>query len=134
MVVHGLTPILNVSDLQQSFRWFEMLGWEKRWEYGDPPGFGAVGNGSCEIFLCHDCQGGRDPTKHAREDDWNTGGAWMSVWVSSPAAVDDVHELAMREGVLVTCPPTDMPWNVRECHIQHPDGHVFRVSSPTGVE
>jgi hypothetical protein len=23
--------------------------------------------------------------------------------------------------------PTDMPWNVREMHRRHPDGHVFRV-------
>jgi hypothetical protein len=21
-----------------------------------------------------------------------------------------------------------MPWNVREMHLRHPDGHVFRVS------
>ena len=32
----------------------------------------------------------------------------------------------------VTWPPTDMPWNVREMHIRHPDGHVFRISC--GVE
>jgi len=25
-----------------------------------------------------------------------------------------------------------MPWNVREMHVRHPDGHVFRVSE--GVE
>jgi len=28
----------------------------------------------------------------------------------------------------VTFPPTDMPWNVRETHLRHPDGHVFRIS------
>jgi hypothetical protein len=22
----------------------------------------------------------------------------------------------------------DMPWNVREMHVRHPDGHVFRIS------
>ena len=26
-----------------------------------------------------------------------------------------------------TFPPTDMPWNVREMHLRHPDGNVFRV-------
>ena len=31
-------------------------------------------------------------------------------------------------GLDVTFPPTDMPWNVREMHIRHPDGHVFRIS------
>jgi hypothetical protein len=23
-----------------------------------------------------------------------------------------------------------MPWGVREMHVRHPDGHVFRVSHP----
>ncbi len=25
-------------------------------------------------------------------------------------------------------PASNMPWNVREMHLRHPDGHVFRVS------
>ena len=29
-----LTPILNVSDIQQSFAWFEKLGWTKAWDWG----------------------------------------------------------------------------------------------------
>jgi len=134
MDVQGLTPILNVSNLRQSFAWFEKLGWEKRWEYGDPPDFGAVGNGQYEIFMCDNCQGGRDEVTRARPDSWHTGGVWMSLWVPSPAAVDAVYDVAVREGLLVTCPPADMPWNVRECHIQHPDGHVFRVSCTIAVE
>jgi hypothetical protein len=62
MKVQGLTPILNVSSLEESFAWFEKMGWRK-------------------VF------------------DW------------------------------VTCPPTDMPWGMRECHIRHPDGHTFRVGA-----
>ena len=55
MNVIGLTPILNVSNLPESFAWFESLGWEKRWDWGDPPTFGAVGCGKSEIFLCQNC-------------------------------------------------------------------------------
>jgi predicted lactoylglutathione lyase len=127
-----VTPILNVSNLEESFEWFGKLGWEKRWQYGDPPAFGAVGNGTYEIFLCNNCQGGRDRNSRAHPDNWTTGGVWMSLWVAARAMVDAVHAAAVREGLLVTCPPTDMPWNVRECHIQHPDGHVFRASCTTG--
>ena len=29
-----------------------------------------------------------------------------------------------------TWPPTDEPWGVRELHVRHPDGHVFRSRSP----
>jgi hypothetical protein len=56
MNVQDVTPILNVSSLQESFAWFENLGWKKHWEHGDPPNFGAVISGTSEIFLC---QGGR---------------------------------------------------------------------------
>ena len=59
MNVTGLTPILNVSNLPESFAWFEKLGWQKHWEWGDPPNFGAVISGKTEIFLCQNCQGAR---------------------------------------------------------------------------
>jgi len=39
----------------------------------------------------------------------STGSAWPPGWTS-------------------TFPPADMPWNVREMHVRHPDGHVFQVS------
>jgi hypothetical protein len=37
MFVHGVTPILTVSDIAESFRWFEKLGWRKGWDWGQPP-------------------------------------------------------------------------------------------------
>jgi predicted enzyme related to lactoylglutathione lyase len=52
-------------------------------------------------------------------------GVWMSVWVDD---VDEMHKHCVAAGLEVTFPPTDMPWNVREMHLRHPDGHVFRVS------
>lgn len=125
-----LNPILNVSDLEASFRWFGTLGWEKAWAYGDPPGFGAVRSGHCEIFLCQDGQGGRGrgdvPMTFGPDGDQTADrGVWMSVWVED---VDAVHRRCLADGIEVTWPPTDMPWGVREMHIRHPDGHVFRVS------
>ena len=59
MLAKRLTPILNVSDIAESFRWFERLGWKKGWDWGDPPTFGGVSSGECEIFLCEGAQGGR---------------------------------------------------------------------------
>src|SRR4051812_23628503 len=59
MVAHRLTPILNVSDIEESFAWFEKLGWKRAWDWGDPPRFGGTTSGVCEIFLCQDGQGGR---------------------------------------------------------------------------
>src|SRR3954470_5402935 len=52
-------------------------------------------------------------------------GVWMSVWVDD---VDSMHKQCVAAGLEVTFPPNNMPWHVREMHLRHPDGHVFRVS------
>jgi len=130
MNVKAITPILNVSDMADSFAWFEKWGWKKCWDWGTPPTFGAVGSGECEIFLCLGAQGGRgkgsNPTTFSGvDDDSMDKGVWMSVWVED---VDAVHKICVAAGLDVTFPPSNMPWNVREMHVRHPDGHVFRVS------
>ena len=129
MIVHSLTPILNVSDMAASFDWFESLGWKKLWDWGTPPTFGAVGSGQVEIFLCLGAQGSRGGPVPKFAGDDETGGVWMSWWLESPAAVDEAYQLAMKHGMTVTMPPTDEPWSVREFHLRHPDGHTFRVSA-----
>jgi hypothetical protein len=128
-----VTPILNVSDIGASFAWFEKWGWKKLWDWGTPPSFGAVGSGGAEIFLCRGGQGGRGKGANASTfgpdgDEVADKGAWMSVWVDD---VDEVHRQCVAAGLDVTFPPTDMPWRVRETHVRHPDGHVFRVSKGT---
>ena len=130
MAAKALTPILNVSDLPASFAWFERFGWRKLWDWGSPPTFGAVGSGACEVFLCKDGQGSRGRGANASTfgpggDEAQDKGVWMSVWVDD---VDEVHRRCVAAGLDVTFGPTDMPWGVREAHVRHPDGHVFRVS------
>jgi hypothetical protein len=130
MHAKGLTPILNVSDIGQSFAWFDKLGWKKQWDWGSPPTFGAVHSGDCVIFLCQGGQGSRGKGAQARTfgpdgEESADKGVWMSIWVED---VDVVHQLCLEHGLDVTWPPTDMPWSVREMHVRHPDGHVFRVS------
>jgi uncharacterized glyoxalase superfamily protein PhnB len=49
----------------------------------------------------------------------------MSIWVED---VDAVHARCVAEDLDVTHPPTNEPWGVREFHLRHPDGHVFRIS------
>ena len=134
MNIEGITPILNVSNIHESFAWFEKLGWERRWEWGERPDFGSVGSGKYEIFLCRDGQGSRGGPMPTFSGDENTGSVWMTWWVSSPAEVDAIHSLALENGMIVTQPPTDEDWNVREFHLRHPDGHTFRVSASFGEE
>ena len=130
MNAKGITPILNVSDIQQTFDWFEKLGWKKGWDWGSPPTFGGVCSGNSEIFLCLNGQGGRGKGKNTGTFNQDTGessdkGVWMSIWVDN---VDTIHQHCLAQGIEVMHDPEDMPWNVRELHIRHPDGHVFRIS------
>ena len=134
MLAKGLTPILNVADFAQSVAWFEKLGWTKTWEWGDPPGFGGVCSGKCEIFLCQGGQGGRGKGDNHMTfgpfgDECRDKGVWMSIWVDD---VDAVYRDCAEQRLDVTWPPTDMAWNVREMHVRHPDGHVFRISQGLG--
>ena len=129
MFVHGLTPILNVSDIDASFAWFESIGWRRLWRYDRDRGFAAVGCGAVEVFLCEGAQGSRGERRPSFAGDDVTDGVWMTWWVETPAHVDEAHARATELGLDVVWPPTDEPWGVREFHLRHPDGHTFRVSS-----
>ena len=136
MLAKRLTPILNVSNIAESFAWFEKLGWKKAWEWGDPPDFGGVCSGDCEIFLCENGQGGRGKgtgmTFGPEGDQSADKGAWMCILVED---VDAVYRHCVAEGLEVTWPPTDMPWHVHLAQMPwhigrrpgHFDGHVFRI-------
>ncbi|MEZ5961573.1 MAG: VOC family protein [Hyphomonadaceae bacterium] len=135
MPVQHLTPILNVSDILRSQEWFEALGWQRgfTWPDGDAaPGFGAVCVGNVEIFLCRGAQGSRGTIMPKFPGNDETDGVWMSWWMTSPAEVDALHSKATKLGCTITYPPTDEPWGVREFHLRHPDGHMFRVSAGIG--
>ncbi len=125
MRVAFITPILNVSDLEKSIAWFELWGWRKCWDWSAKPGgiktFGAVGCGEVQIFMCRDGQGGRGREGGIGGDGQ---GVWMSVWVDD---VDAVFEACKAKGVEVAMPPRNEAWEVREMHVRHPDGHIFRV-------
>jgi hypothetical protein len=129
MKAKAVNPILNVSSFPESVAWFEKLGWTKSWDWGDPPTFGAVCSGKVEIFLCQGCQGGRGRVPRAATfgpngSEWVDKGVWMSLWVDD---VDEIYRHCLAQGIEVAFPPTDMPWNAREMHVRHPDGHVFRI-------
>src|SRR4249920_2498211 len=111
MLAHRLNPIRNVSNVRDSFAWFEKLGWKKGWDWGDPPTFGGVCSGHCEIFLCEGAQGGRGKgtaksTFGPDGDENGDKGVWMSVWVDD---VDGAHARCVEQGLEVVFPPTDMP-------------------------
>jgi uncharacterized glyoxalase superfamily protein PhnB len=97
----------------------EIAGYPSRTEAssdGGEPTFGAVGTGELEICLCKDSQGGR-----------GANGTWLAIWTDD---VDAAYVRCLHEGLEVLRPPLDESWGVREMHVKHPDGHVFRISQP----
>lgn len=131
MLAKRLIPILNVSNIQESFAWFEKLGWQKAWDWGDPPDFGGVCSGEYQIYLCENAQGGRgrspvQMTFGPEGDESGDKGVWMYIDVED---VDALYQHCLAQGIEVAWPPTDMPWNMREMHVRHPDGHVFRIGT-----
>ncbi len=110
MKVHDLTPILYASDFARSMAYFtEQLGFRKLWDWGDPPGFGAVARDRTEIFLCQGGQG--------------APGTWLSIFVDD---VDELHDELKNKGAVIKQPPQNEPWGMREMHVECPDGHVIR--------
>jgi uncharacterized glyoxalase superfamily protein PhnB len=108
-----------------SLDWFEALGWERGFAWDDEggmrssdPTFASIQSGDAEIFLCLDGQGAR--------------GMWMSWFLSSLGELEAVHARAVELGYEISMEPTDESWGMREFHLRHPDGHVFRVSAESG--
>jgi uncharacterized glyoxalase superfamily protein PhnB len=134
----SVVPILNVSDVTDSFAWFARLGWSARLKWKVDPesaeasiDFGSVVSGDCEIFLCRDGQGGRGRgsgsiTGGPERDQISDKGVWLSIFVDD---VDAAHRRCVTQGLEITYPPTNEVWGVREMHVRRPDGHVFRIGA-----
>ena len=96
MIVHGITPILNVSEHPRESGMVRGLGWRRCWMYNDSGMIegGAtrtrrarrtslpVGSGAVEIFLCREGQGSR--TDAAGTGRRSRRGVWLSWWRVRP--------------------------------------------------
>lgn len=111
------TPILNVKDIAASIEYYvNKLGFEKKWDWGDPPTFASVGRGKVEIFLCQGAQG--------------QPGMWMSIFMKD---VDALYEEYKKSDAIIREPPVNFPWETREMLVEDLDEHRFRMSGkPTG--
>ena len=107
-----LTPILYVRDFAEAMGYYtEKLLFDRLWDWGTPPSFGAVRLGKVEVFFCLGGQG------HP--------GTWLSIFMED---VDDYFERITRLGAEVIGGPTDHPWGCREVHVRDPNQHVIRFS------
>jgi ankyrin repeat protein len=106
-------PILNVKSVRASIDYYvHKLGFEKEWDWGDPPTFACVWRDQVRIFLCEGGQG--------------APGTWISIFVQD---VDALHEDYQRRGATIRQAPANFPWGVREMNVEDPDGHRLRLGS-----
>lgn len=110
IAAEGVTPILHVRDFQEAMASYtEKLLFERLWDWGDPPDFGAVRLGKVEIFFCQRGQG--------------APGSWLCIFLDD---VDSYYERIKRLGAEVIEPPKNMPWGMREMQVRDPNQHVLR--------
>jgi len=107
----GVSPILCVTDLQSSLRFYvDSLGFKIDWEYQDSTA--SVSRGKAAVMLCVGDQG--------------QPGAWSWFGISD---ADALHRELTAKGVVVRHPPTNFPWGSRELQVSDPDGNVLRFGS-----
>jgi GNAT superfamily N-acetyltransferase/catechol 2,3-dioxygenase-like lactoylglutathione lyase family enzyme len=110
MMFRHSVPILFSSDVSKSIEYYtEVLGFDSKWEWEDPPTFGGVSKNSVEIFFCKNGQG--------------RPGTWIAVMVDD---VDEYYERIKLKGAKILFPPEDKEWHLREMLVQDPDEHVLR--------
>jgi uncharacterized glyoxalase superfamily protein PhnB len=113
-----LVPVLNVADLARSLAYYVGgLGFEKQWEYGEPPTFAAIRRDQVQIFL-------------SQEDPKRLAGS-LSIFVQD---VDALYADYRRSGAVILRPPTDFPWGVRGMDLEDPDGHRLRMTGDGAKE
>jgi uncharacterized glyoxalase superfamily protein PhnB len=56
----------------------------------------------------------------------------MSWFLPNREELDAAYALARELGYEISLEPTDEPWGIREFHVQHPDGHRFRIGCASG--
>lgn len=114
----SIIPILYSKDIVESIRYYtEVLGFESKWEWEEPPTFGGVDWGEIRLFFCKDAQG--------------SPGTWICINVEN---IDEYYETIKARGATIIWPPDDKPWGLREMLVQDPDGHMIRFGQGIGCD
>lgn len=110
MNFHTTVPILYSNDVLKSLEYYtEVLGFDCKWDWGQPPTFGGVSKDGVQIFFCEKEQG--------------NPGTWLSIMMDD---VDEYYEKIKAKGAIILSPPESMSWGIREMLVQDHDGHCIR--------
>jgi uncharacterized glyoxalase superfamily protein PhnB len=111
-------PILRVKNMTAAIDYYVgKLGFQKKWDWGDPPDFACVARDEVELFFSLNAQG--------------APGMWLSIFVQD---IDALYETYKQTGAIIRQPPADYPWGIREMTIEDLDGHYLRMGGDGGDE
>ena len=111
-MIENTIPILNVSDMAASLKFYEdTLGFTRDWEAEvDRDRVAGISRDGCVIYLCEGSQG--------------TRGSWL--WMGVENA--DYFEQVIDAGAIVVQEATNYPW-AYELRVQDPDRNVIRIGT-----
>jgi catechol 2,3-dioxygenase-like lactoylglutathione lyase family enzyme len=109
-----ITAQLNVPDLEEALEWYRVhLGCRVAWR-NDERSFGAVYNGTTEIFFNQTSEPGQ-----------STAGSVLCIRVPD---VDSVYAAARDAEAPIIAELADRPWQMREFEVRDPWGHRLRIA------
>ncbi len=109
--IENIAPILNVSDMKASLRFYvDVLGF-KAAEWGDD-NFTLVGRDNTGIYLSKGDQG------HP--------GTW--VWIGFDGDIHELHRALKSKNAIIKLAPTNFSY-AYELQVLDPDGHVLRFGT-----
>ena len=110
------TPILPVLDFARAMAHYQQqLGFEKKWEWGEPASFGCVERGDVTLFL-------------SAEGSHGLPRAAVFIEVKE---LDALHREYLQSGATIREAPTDQPWGSREMLVEDLDGNRIRLAGPS---
>lgn len=122
--LRSVAPFLTVNDIQASLAWYrDVLGFHVAEEYQqDGKLVGArLQAGSVQFFLVQDdFAKGRDRKK----------GVGFSLYCTTAQDIDELAAAITARGGVLSRPPQDEPWGVRDFAVTDPDGFQISISSP----
>jgi uncharacterized glyoxalase superfamily protein PhnB len=125
--LRSVTPAFTVNDIQASIGWYrDVLGFfvAQEFEHDGKLASASLKAGAVEIYLTQDdFAKGRDRHK----------GVGFSLYCTTAMDVDELAAAITERGGVLTQPPTDQSWGVRDFAVADPDGFKITISTALPV-
>lgn len=102
-----VVPVLHVSNLDQACAFFEVIGFERQWSWGEPACYAGMYSATDHIIHLH------------KREIVAPGSAGLYLQIEG---VDDVHAACQAAGLTFGAPLTTQAYGMRDFSLIGPDG------------